>query len=124
MRYLYLPMRFFVLRQKEFVYLVQGWANYAPRNHFLRPAGSYRNINLTETFALQWILKVEKRTPAGVDDYLFFALHLISNGKYDIYGNDNLFCFAFPISAALGFKNFSNAALRAKSLPTSYLVEQ
>ena len=28
------------------------------------------------------------------------------------------FFFALPISAALGFKIFSNAALRAKSLPT------
>ena len=68
--------------------------------------------------------KVEKRTSAGVDDYIFFALHRISNGKWNIYGRDNLFCFAFPISAALGFKFFSNAALRAKSLPTPYVVEQ
>ena len=26
-------------------YLDQGWANYGPRDHFMRPAGTYRNIS-------------------------------------------------------------------------------
>ena len=47
---------------------------------------------------------------------LFFDLHLISGEKYDICQRDDLFYFAFPRSAALGFKIFFNAALRAKSL--------
>ena len=35
---------------------------------------------------------------------------------------DDLFYFVLPISAALGFKNFSNAVLRAKCLPTPALA--
>ena len=42
----------------------------------------------------------------------------------DICGHDDLFYFAFPISAALGFKIPSNAVLRAKSLPISALDAQ
>ena len=41
----------------------------------------------------------------------------------DIRVRDDLFHFVPPISAALGFKLFSNAALRAKSLPTP-VIEQ
>ena len=26
--------------------LDQGWANYGPRDHFMRPAGTYGNMNL------------------------------------------------------------------------------
>ena len=33
-------------------------------------------------------------------------------------------CFALPISAALGFKIFSNVALRAKSLLTPVLGDR
>ena len=38
-------------------------------------------------------------------------------------GRDNPFYFTPPISAALGFKIFCNAALRAKSLPTPELCD-
>ena len=51
-----------------------------------------------------------------VDD-LFFALHLILSGKQDMCGRDYLFYLALLVSAALGFKIFANAALRAKVCP-------
>ena len=38
-------------------------------------------------------------------------------------GRDDPFYFTLPISAALGFKIFCNAALRAKSLPTPELCD-
>ena len=38
-------------------------------------------------------------------------------------GRDDPFYFTLPITAALGFKIFCNAALRAKSLPTPKLCD-
>ena len=38
-------------------------------------------------------------------------------------GRDDPFYYTLPISAALGFKIFCNAALRAKSLPTPELCD-
>ena len=38
-------------------------------------------------------------------------------------GRDDPFYFTLPISAALGFKIFCNAAHRAKSLPTPELCD-
>ena len=52
---------------------------------------------------------VENWTCAEVKDF-FFALHSIFSGKKDIF-------FALSIRATLGFKIFSNAALRVKNLP-------
>ena len=58
--------------------LVQEWANYGPRDHFMwpAPADTYRNINLA-------LISVKYGTFADVDDlpFLFFAFHLILSEK-------------------------------------------
>ena len=73
-------------------------------DHFMRPAGTYKNINSYR--------ESSRKT---------FCSSLIINGKYCRTSEDVLtidFFFALPISAALGFTIFSNVAFRVKSLLT------
>ena len=69
---------------------------------------------------------------ATADVKTFFALHLVFSGKYCRTFADMMSeFFALPLAdrmsdlfLALGFKIFSNVALRVKSLPTPALNER
>ena len=61
--------------------LDQGWATYGPRDHFMRPAGSYKKIN---------------RTSEGVRT--FFALHRYFRRKTGHCGREELLFLIFLLS--------------------------
>ena len=85
--------------------LFQDWANYGPRDHFMRPAGTYRNMNSYRESSRNLFLLFS--------DFQWKTEHLRTCRPFS----------ALPINAACGFKIFKNVALGVKKLPAAGLFE-